>query len=516
MVKSFTTTDPDIAKLLEISSELFDIKGATELLHWDQETYMPPKGVLHRSRQLGTMSAIFHAKLTDKKVGELIKKLEDKTNKSNKTNLSNLNDSDKALIREMKRLHDKAVKIPERLVKEMAKAQSDGLEAWKVARQENKFAVFEKPLQKILDLKIEEVNLLGFKKSPYDGLLDEYEPNLTSERVQKVFNPLKLEIVSLLKKIQKSNSAEPKRILREQKFFKEEMTKITEKMLAKIGYDFNAGRQDLSAHPFTINFGHQDVRVTNRYIEQDLASSIFSAIHEGGHGLYELGITETIGNTLLAGGVSLGIHESQSRMWENLIGRSLSFWKYWTPYLQAELPRQVGSSTAEEIYEEVNQVKPGFIRVDADEVTYNLHIIIRFEIEKDLIEKKIQVKDLPEVWNAKYQENLGITPPTNTLGVLQDIHWSQGSIGYFPTYTLGNIYSAQIWNKLTADIPEVFKHIESGNFEPILHWLRTKIHQYGSIYPAEELAKRVTGEELNPKYFTEYLNSKFSHIYDLS
>ena len=248
MVQPFTTSDPDITRLLEISSELFDIKGATELLHWDQETYMPPKGVLHRARQLGTMSAIFHAKITDKKVGELLKKLEEK---------SNLNDSDRGLIREMKRVHDKAVKIPERLVKEMAHAQSDGLEAWKIARQENKFEIFAKPLQKIIGLKIEEVELLGYKKSPYDGLLDEYEPNLTSERVQKVFNTLKIELEKLLKMIQNTKVKSPKSILRGQKYSKEEMTKITEKMRAKIGYDFSAGRQEFSPHPFTLNFGHQ-------------------------------------------------------------------------------------------------------------------------------------------------------------------------------------------------------------------------------------------------------------------
>lgn len=511
MIKSYTTSDPDIKQLLEISSELFDIKGATELLHWDQETYMPPKGVIHRSKQLGTMSAIFHAKLTDKKNGKLLNLLSEKLQK----NADKYNDTDRALVRELKRAYEKAIKIPERLVKEMAQAQSDGLEAWKAARSQNKFEIFQKPLQRILDLKIEEVNLQGFKKNPYDGLLDQYEPDLTSEGVIKVFNPLKLEIVSLLKNIQKTKMVDLKSILRGQKYSKEEMSKITEKMLAKIGYDFLSGRQDLSAHPFTINFGHQDVRVTNRYIETDLASSIFSAIHEGGHGLYEMGVSDTIGNTLLAGGVSLGIHESQSRMWENIIGRSLHFWKYWTPYLQAEMPMKLRDTSPEEIFREINHVKPGFIRVDADEVTYSLHIIIRFEIEKDLIEKKIKVSDLPEIWNSKYQESLGIFPPTDTLGVLQDIHWSQGSIGYFPTYTLGNLYSAQIWNKLVADVPDVYKHIESGNFEPILHWLRINIHQYGSIYSPQVLAKKVTGEELNPKYFVDYLKDKFGKLYRL-
>ncbi|KKU92513.1 MAG: Carboxypeptidase Taq [Microgenomates group bacterium GW2011_GWA1_48_10] len=508
MVKPYTTSDPEIARLLELSGELFDIRSATELLHWDQETYMPPKGILHRARQLGTLSAIFHAKLTNPEVGELIQKLEDEIHKSHGSHRS-YNDTDRALVREMKRAYDKATKIPERLVREMAQATSDGLEAWKIAHKENKFEVFIEPLQRILDLKIEEADLVGYKNSRYDGLLDEYEPDLTSKRVQEVFEPLKEEIRKLLRKLQTSQNKKSKRLLRGQKYPKQIMLQIAEKMLDKIGYDFQAGRQDLSAHPFTINFGHQDVRVTNRYLEADLGSFIFSAIHEGGHALYELGISDTIGNSFLAAGTSLGIHESQSRMWENLIGRSLPFWKYWTPYLQAKLPNQLGSTTPEEIYQEVNEVQPGFIRVEADEITYNLHIIIRLEIEKDLIEKKIKVADLPEVWNTKSQASLGITPPTNSLGVLQDIHWSQGSIGYFPTYTLGNLYAAQFWHKLQTDIPKVYDHIESGNFYPILDWLRENIHWHGSIYRPEELVKKVTGEDLNPKYFIEYLKRKY-------
>lgn len=489
MVKPFTTSDPDIRKLLEISGELFDIAGATSLLHWDQETYMPPRGIIHRSRQLSTMSAIYHAKLTDKKVGELLKKLQGKGQ----------NDSDKALIRETKRVYDKATKLPEKLVKEMSEATSVGLETWKQARKENDFKLFLDSLQRIIDLKIEQTNLIGYKDSPYDALLDDYEPELLSKDLQSTFQFLRTEITQILKKYKYKKT---KSILRGQKFSKAYMTKVTEKILAKIGYDFASGRQDLSAHPFTINFGHKDVRVTNRYIECDLASSIFSAIHEGGHGLYEMGISDALANTILAGGTSLGIHESQSRLWENFIGRSLEFWNYWAPYFKKD---------AKEIYTEVNQIHPGFIRVDADEVTYNLHIIIRFEIEKALIEQKINVKDLPEIWNAKYQELLGITPPDAALGVLQDIHWSQGSIGYFPTYTLGNLYAAQFWNKLTVDIPNTKTHIESGNFEPILLWLRKNIHQYGSIFRAKDLVVKVTGEKLNPKYFTNYLNSKFCY-----
>lgn len=506
MVEPFTTSDADLKELLELSNELFDLRSVMELMHWDQETYMPPKGVLHRARQLGTMSTVLHHKLTSKQVGQLVNMLTSKLEKSS----NQFNDTDKALVREVKRAYDKETKLSERLVREMAQAQSDGLEAWKVARSEQDFKIFEKPLQRIVDLKLEQAELIGYKESPYDSLLDEYEPDLSSKRVTKIFDPLKKEISTLLVHLQKTKHKDPKQILRGQKYSKQKMQEITEKMLAKIGYDFAAGRQDLSAHPFTINFGHQDVRVTNRYIENDLASSIFSAIHEGGHALYEMGIADTIGNSFLAAGTSLGMHESQSRLWENFVGRSLAFWQYWTPFLAAELPRTIANTTPQEIFAEVNQVRPGFIRVDADEVTYNLHIIIRFEIERDLIEKKIKVSDLPEVWNTKYKQSLGIMPPNDALGVLQDIHWSQGSIGYFPTYTLGNLYAAQIWHQLSLDMPQVTKHIASGNFEAILHWLRQHVHQYGMIYRAEDLIKQITREELNPKYFTDYLHAKFT------
>ncbi len=487
MVKPFTISDPAIKQLVGFAGELFDIGGATALLHWDQETYMPPRGILHRSRQLSTLSGIYHSKLTDKKLGDLLKKLEDKGE----------NDSDNALIREMTRAYEKATKLPEQLIMEISEACSVGLETWKKARAEKDFSLFKDSLQRILDLKMKQAELIGYKSSPYDVMLDDYEPDLLTSDLEPMFEILRKEIVQVLKK---NKHTKTKEILRGKKYSKAYMTKVTEKMLEKIGYDFESGRQDLSAHPFTTNFGHQDVRVTNRYIPNDLASSIFSAIHEGGHGLYELGVSDAIANTPLAAGTSLGIHESQSRTWENLIGRSIEFWKYWAPYFK---------QSVKDLYAEVNQVTPGFIRVDADEVTYNLHIIARFEIEKALFDRSIKVADLPEVWNVKYKELLGITPPDDALGVLQDIHWSHGSFGYFPTYTLGNLYSAQFWNKLSKDVPDVKKHIESGNFEVVLHWYRQNIHQYGSIYRANELVKRVTGESLNPKYFVSYLETKF-------
>lgn len=487
MVSQFTATDPDIKVLLEISEELFDIGGATALLHWDQETYMPPKGVLHRSRQLSTLSAIYHARLIDQKTGEAIKKLEGK----------NLNETDAALVREMKRAYDRATRLPESLVREMAKAQSVGLESWKEARNQNKFSVFKGSLQKIIELKIEETRLIGYKDSPYDCLLDEYEPSLTTAQIEPIFEYLKKEIVQILKKHKNKRTKE---ILRGKKYSKNSMIKITEAMLKRMGYDFEEGRQDLSAHPFTINFGNHDVRITNRYLKNDLGSSIFSAIHEGGHALYELGISENLGGSILAAGTSLGIHESQSRMWENMIGRSLPYWKFWAPLFKAS-PR--------EIYDEVNKVSSGLIRVDADEITYNLHIAIRFEIEKDLIEEKIKVIDLPEIWKEKYQRYLGVTPPDDASGILQDIHWAQGSIGYFPTYTLGNLYAAQFWHEMKKDIKDLNKHIESGNFAPILNWLRQNIHQYGSIYQARDLVLKVSKNQLDPGYFVNYLKAKF-------
>lgn len=508
----FSTTNSDIAKLLEISGTLFDISAATSVLGWDQETYMPPKGVIHRGRQLATLSAVYHEKLTNPKVGQLLEKLEStKVSEFERFSLA-----DRALIRETRREYDRAVKIPERLVREMAQVCSTGLETWKEARLKKDFSIFASSLQKIVALKKEEAGLLGFAKSPYDALLDEYEPGMTGEEIDRIFNPLRKEIVLLLNKIVESGKPVSEHFLKGKKYNFNKSRKITEKILEKIGYDFESGRQDVSTHPFTTNFGYADVRVTNRFAGNDLGSSIFSAIHEGGHALYELGIDEKIGDTTLAGGTSLGIHESQSRMWENFIGRSKEFWEYWTPYLKSQFKLQLQNVTPEKVYREINEVRPDFIRVEADEVTYNLHIILRFEIERDLIAGKVEVKDLPEVWNSKFKEMFGLVVPDDSQGVLQDIHWSQGSIGYFPTYTLGNLYSAQIYNTLSREIGGIGEHVSSGNFEPILHWLREKIHRFGGIYEPKELIKNVTGEALNPKYFVNYLNQKYSHLYDLT
>lgn len=475
------------------SGELYDIAAATAVLQWDQETYMPIKGVIHRSRQLATLSTIYHQKLTSAKTRKLLKDAKPKT------------EVDKALVRELKRSYDKATCLPERLVAEMSEATSVGLEAWKKAREEKNFSIFQKPLERILKLKLEQANLVGFKQSPYDALLDDFEPGLTARKVSAIFDPLKLEITKLIPEILKRQKEPTKRFLTGQHFPKDKAKEATEEILKKMGYDFEAGRQDISTHPFTTNFGHRDVRVTNRFHPENFQSSIFSAVHEGGHALYEMGIGDNLANTFLGSGTSLGIHESQSRMWENLIGRSLPFWQYWTPYLMGIFPDQLAGATPEKLFKEVNLVKPDFIRVEADEVTYNLHIILRFEIEKDLVEGKILVKDLPEVWNTKMKTLLGVTPSNDALGVLQDIHWSQGSIGYFPTYTLGNLYAAQFFRQM----PNMDKHVASGNFEPILTWLRKNIHQYGSIYRPDVLCKKVTDEALNPKYFTKYLKKKY-------
>lgn len=511
MVQSFTHSNPKIKKLIKISDLTFDLSAAAEVLHWDQETYMPPKGIIHRSRQLATLSTLLHEKLTSPKVGKLLDELENEVKREH----SDFNDSDLALVREMRRSYDKATKLPEKLVRDLTEAASSGLEAWKEARTKKDFSIFEPALTRNVALLSQKAELNGYQDSRYNALLDDFEPGVTASEITKIFEPLKKELIDLIKQISAKKHS-PRNFLRGQKFDQSTMIKVTEKFLEKVGYDFQAGRQDISTHPFTINFGHQDVRVTNRFNTTDLASSIFSAIHEGGHGLYELGISDTIGSSVLAGGASLGIHESQSRTWENIIGRSLNFWRYWTPYLQVEFPNQLGKATPEELYQEVNEVQPGFIRVDADEVTYNLHIILRFEIERDLIEEKIKVPDLPEIWNEKRVKYLGIKPPDDSLGVLQDIHWSQGYIGYFPTYSLGNINAAQFWNKLTEDVKEVDPHIESGNFEPILHWLRQNIHEFGKIYEPNDLLKKVTGQSLNPQYFTNYINKKYSKLYHLT
>ncbi|MDF2671905.1 MAG: Zn-dependent carboxypeptidase, partial [Clostridiales bacterium] len=358
----------------------------------------------------------------------------------------------------------------------------------------------------------EMIGYWGYEGNKYNTLLDFYEPGFTVEKIDKVFGELRNAIVELLNKI-KASGYTPNTNILEGTFSKESQEDLSIHILKKMGYDFEAGRMDETMHPFTIEFNNKDVRITTHYYEHDFTSALFSCIHEGGHGIYEQDIADELIGTTLGSGVSSGIHESQSRFYENILGRSREFWKGFYPEVIRTYP-QFSAVDFEDFYKAINIVKPSLIRVDADELTYSLHIIIRYEIEKALINNEIEVEDLPRIWNEKYKEYLGIEPENDGVGVLQDVHWAGGSFGYFPSYALGNLYGAQFYYAMLRDIPNTMKDVENGEFGAIKEWLKEKIHKHGGVYKPSELIKMVTGEELSAKYFIEYLNRKYGEIYN--
>jgi carboxypeptidase Taq len=378
---------------------------------------------------------------------------------------------------------------------------------WIEARSKSDFALFAPYLEKVVSMSRQMAEYLGYTAHPYDALLDLYEEGLTTADVTQIFTELKEPLISLLKEA---------RVKWADEFvFEDDMPASAQEALCKeiaayVGYDFNRGRLDTAPHPFMTALGHDDRRITTRYGARELGA-LFGVMHESGHAMYEQGISDRFARTALDTGVSLGMHESQSRMWENMIGRSTAFWEGYFPTLQKCFPKQFGEMHVEEFYTKANRVCPGLIRTEADEVSYNLHILIRFEIEKALIEGSLKVDSVCELWNAKYKEYLGIDVPSDAMGVLQDIHWSHGTIGYFPTYTLGNLASAQIWRAYQKVDPRYEETLQTGNLKKVREWLTEHMYQYGSVYPPKELMKRITGEEVQSKYLVEYLRKKYLH-----
>ncbi len=468
-------------KLARISAELCDIGGAIGLLSWDQEVMMPADGAENRSFQLATLSGIYHQKLVRVSVEKAIVQAEQLAT----------SDIEKGLVREMKREYEKAVKIPTTLVKKMSQATSAAYQSWVKAKTENNFLIFQDDLARVLELR-QKMATFNQKstQSLYDAMLDDYEQGLTQHDVQMIFsqvkNPLS-DLIQTLEKTCKDWSGTPEGV---NKIHWEEFTR---EIVQKMGYSWQSGRMDPTAHPFEISLGWGDVRITTWKEGKDWKEMLMAAMHETGHALYELGSDKELARTHLAGGQGLILHESQSRLWENMVGRSKAFW----------------SQHSIEWWRALNIVKPSPIRVLADEVTYGLHIILRFEIEQQLVHGKIKIRDLPELWNSKMQDLLGIKPKTVAEGVLQDVHWSHGSFGYFPTYFLGTMTAAQLWNTMKKSNPDIDDQISQHNFQPLREWLRNNIHKYGKTYLAKDLVRRVTGEDLNPKYFMEYLEKKF-------
>lgn len=486
--------------------EIADIHAAVALLHWDQETYMPPKAATARGFQLATLSALAHRLFTDPELGDALRGLRDKD--------GSLSPDDAKLVAEALYDYERAVKLPESFVHELAQEQSRAYEEWVRAREASDWARFQPRLARLLDLLRKKADLLGYEGSPYNALLEDYERGMTVEALRPLFDELAQRQSALVERILAAPRP-PAESWLDQEWDVERQWAFSLQVLQDLGYDFEAGRQDKSIHPFTTNFDIQDVRVTTRLNPREPFSALTGSIHEGGHALYEQGFPLEDRRTPLAAAPSLGIHESQSRMWENIIGRSLPFWKHYTPKLRKVFPKQLRGVKAEDIYRALNRVEPSLIRVEADECTYNLHIILRFELELDLIERRLDVKDVPEAWNAKMKRYLGIAPSNDREGCLQDIHWSHGSIGYFPTYALGNLYAAQLFERLEQDVPDLWSHVEAGDFRPLLAWLREHVHKYGRRKQATEIVRDATGKDPSSEPFLNYLETKYGALYGL-
>lgn len=504
--KIFKTTP--IETLRNRLQEIARLSSTLSVLDWDQQVHLPKKAVEYRARMISELSALIHQKYLTLDHDKLLTLLKDGAEKDKYTG------EERALILESWRDYEKQIKLPEAHVREVSELSSKAHYHWAEARKQSDFSLFLPWLEKTILLQRKTAKYLGYKKTPYDALIDIYEPGMTTEKTSLILNDLKDFLVPFLAKIKKSKiKIDPKKI--QGNFPIAKQIEFNTSVAKKIGYDLEAGKIDVSTHPFTTTFHPTDVRITTRYKDEDALYALGSTIHETGHALYEQGLLEQDFGTPLGEAISLGIHESQSRMWENNIGKSLAFWRYFYPKFQKEFPVPFKKMPLEEFYAILNKVTPSLIRTDADEVTYNLHVIVRFEIEKELIEGTLEAKDAPKVWNQKIEQYLGIKVPNDRLGILQDVHWSGGSFGYFPTYSFGNLYSAQFYTAMLKDIPDLSKRFTRGDFIAAREWLRKKIHIHGKRYTADELVLEVTGEPLSSKYFQDYLINKYSKTYNL-
>ena len=504
----FTRSDPHIDELLDLMHEIADLSALGSIAEWDQNTAMPEGATTVRGFQMATIQGVLHERWTSTRLGNLLGELRQKVQQAS------FSDADRGLVREGLRGYERATKLPRKLVEEMAQVQAGSFNAWRRAREHNDFASFASWLSRTVALEREVADRLGFVESRYDALLDEYEPGMTTRKLDTLFGPVRETSKTLLERIESSGNTVDASCL-EGEFPVAQQIALCERLLRGMGYDFSRGEIAQSPHPFTTSFGSPfDVRLTVHPDKRFLQASIMAAIHEGGHALYEQGSAPTLVRTPVAGGASMGAHESQSRLWENPIGRSEPYWQGKYTAVREAFPEQFAQVDVATFARALNKVQPSLIRIEADEVTYNLHIIVRFELEKALINGDVAVESLPRLWNAKYREYLGVEPANDAQGVLQDIHWTSG-FGYFPTYTLGNLYAAQIFHTLHTVFPDFDSRLASGDTTFILAWLREHMYTVGAIYLPEELIKRVTGEVPNPNYFTRYLTNKFEKIYNL-
>lgn len=490
---------PAYRKLLKRAREISLLSSTNEVLSWDEETYLPTKALDHRAEQMAYLSGRAHRLFTATQVGEWISECEQQSFAA---------DSDEpANVREWRRSYDRKTKIPARLVEKLARVRAHAREAWGEARKQSKFKLFKPHFQKLLDLHLQFADLWGYTGSPYNAHLDEYEPGARAEDLRELFAKLRPEIVSILGPAVERSAATPRSMLNgnypiaAQQAFNREVA-------AAMGFDFDAGRIDTTTHPFCSGLGPNDCRLTTRYSEQDFTQSLYGIMHEAGHGLYDQGLPKEHYGTPLGSAVSLGIHESQSRLWENHIGRSPTFWQHWHPLACKYFP-DLKRLTPEQVTAAVNHVAPSFIRVEADQVTYDLHIILRFEIEVKLIERQLVIADVPAYWNEQFEKSFRLKVPDDAQGCLQDIHWSIGTIGYFPTYSLGNLNAAQLMRKAHADHPSLEAELARGEYGTLLNWLREKVHRHGMRHHPQELMRLATGEPTSSAAHLKNLKEKF-------
>ncbi|WP_428936996.1 carboxypeptidase M32 [Fontivita pretiosa] len=479
------------------------------LLGWDERTHLPPRGTAHRADQLGLIARLTHEQFTSPRIDELLREVEHST-----LFQSGPEDADLVVnVRETRRLYDRARKLPTELVEEMTRTAVLAEAAWVEARRKSDFASFEPWLAKTLELKRREAECVGYRSNPYDALLDAYEPRETADGVQRVFDSFRDRLVELVGRVTSCGRKAPVQILH-RKYPTALQQQFARDAAVAIGFDFDAGRLDVTVHPFCTGIGPGDTRLTTRYDENYFGDGFFSVLHEAGHGLYEQGLPKAEHFGLpVADSVSLGIHESQSRLWENFVGRSRAFWRYFFPKARDTFGDTLNDVSEDQWLWAINDIQPSLIRTEADEATYNLHIMLRFELEQAMLRDELKPRDLPAAWNQRMRQYLGLTPPDDARGCLQDIHWAGGAIGYFPTYSLGNLYAAQFFEQAHKDLGDLDGMFARGEFAPLLNWLREKIHRHGKRYSARQLVKRVTGSDLSADALMRHLARKASEYY---
>ncbi len=488
--------------------EIRHLNKASALLIWDQETKMPPGGARARAEQLATLSRLGHELFIADRTGELLARA------ANETADLPFDDDDASLVRVSQRDYDRTKRLPTSLVTEFTRHSVLAHEAWVRARANDDFAAFSPWLERTIELSRQRAEHLGYQENMYDALLDLFEPGIKSSRVTRIFDDLKQELVPLVAAIaERSDRVDDAAV--HQPFDERAQEAFGKKIAAILGYDFSRGRLDPTVHPFETSFSCNDVRITTRYESNFLSPSLFGTMHETGHAMYEQGVSPALDHTPLGRGASSAVHESQSRMWENVVGRSRPFWQRYYPDLQRVFPQQLAAVDIDTFYGAINTVQPSLIRVYADEVTYNLHIMLRFEMEMDLLANRYPVSAAPAVWNDKMESYLGVRPPSDTLGILQDVHWSNGLFGYFPTYALGNILSLQLYDKALQERPEIRDQLARGETTGLREWMTEKIYRHGRKFQPAELVERATGEPLQSRAYMKYLQTKFGRLYGL-